>query len=125
VNLEVEELEFYYEAKKILSEINFTADEGEFIGVIGPNGSGKTTLLKLIDRLLNPTGGEIRVDGKEIRELEEREIAKLLAIVPQESYIEFDLTVSEFYCFIGQTAEKISVVRNYNHCSVVVRKRLF
>ena len=44
-------------------DISFTANEGEVVGIIGPNGAGKTTLLRMIAGIMNPTSGEVIVDG--------------------------------------------------------------
>lgn len=53
------DLSFSREKRLILSDVNFTADRGDFIAITGPNGGGKTTLLRLILGLLKPTGGKI------------------------------------------------------------------
>jgi len=53
-----------YETLTVLKDINFAAEEGDFIGIIGDNGSGKSTLLKIIANILRPTKGEIEVDGR-------------------------------------------------------------
>lgn len=49
-----------YDGKTVLSHVNLTAYERDFLGVIGPNGGGKTTLIKLILGLLKPVSGTIR-----------------------------------------------------------------
>lgn len=53
------DVSFLREKRVILSDVNFTVDEGDFIAITGPNGGGKTTLLRLILGLLKPTSGEI------------------------------------------------------------------
>jgi lipopolysaccharide transport system ATP-binding protein len=53
-----------YDVLTVLKDINFAADKGDFIGIIGDNGSGKSTLLKIIANILRPTKGEIEVEGK-------------------------------------------------------------
>jgi iron complex transport system ATP-binding protein len=68
---------------------------GEMIGIIGPNGSGKTTLLKVIDGLLVPQHGEMLVRGADIRQKNRRELAALMAFVPQELSLVFPFTVQE------------------------------
>jgi len=93
MKLRVDRIQFYYEARKVLDEINFEADEGEFIGLIGPNGSGKTTLLKIIDGVLKPKVGSVYLDCKRISEFDSRELARELAIVPQTAELGFDLKV--------------------------------
>ncbi|GAB4339457.1 MAG: iron-enterobactin ABC transporter ATP-binding protein [Candidatus Abyssubacteria bacterium] len=68
---------------------------GEFVGLVGPNGSGKTTFLNLLTRVLRPARGEILIDGIDVRALSARELARKVAVVPQESTIIFPFTVSE------------------------------
>ena len=93
MRLKVDRVQFYYEARKVLDEISFEAGEGEFIGLIGPNGSGKTTLLKIIDGILRPKVGSVYLDCKRISELDPKELARELAIVPQTADLSFDLKV--------------------------------
>ncbi len=64
-------------------------NEGDFVGIIGPNGSGKTTLLKSISQTLKPYKGTIFLDKSDIYSLKSVDLAKQLAIVPQESNIGF------------------------------------
>ena len=93
MTLRVDRIQFYYEARRVLDEISFEAGEGEFIGLIGPNGSGKTTLLKIIDGILKPRIGSVYLDCKRISELDPKELARELAIVPQTADLSFDLKV--------------------------------
>lgn len=57
-------VDFAYDGRLILEEVDFTIPAGDFVAVVGPNGSGKTTLLKLILGLLRPRRGEVRVFGE-------------------------------------------------------------
>jgi zinc transport system ATP-binding protein len=59
----IQNLEFYYNGRLILEDVDFDVAEGEFAAIIGPNGAGKTTLLKLMLGLLEPARGSIRVFG--------------------------------------------------------------
>ena len=93
MRLRVDRIQFYYEARRVLDEISFEAGEGEFIGLIGPNGSGKTTLLKIIDGILKPRIGSVYLDCKRISELDPKELARELAMVPQTADLSFDLKV--------------------------------
>jgi len=93
MRLKIDGVQFYYEARKVLDEISFEAGEGEFIGLIGPNGSGKTTLLKIIDGILKPRVGSVYLDCKRISELDPKELARELAMVPQTADLNFDLKV--------------------------------
>lgn len=65
--IEIRDLCFSYSGKEVLHEINLTVNHNDFVAVIGPNGGGKTTLLKLILGLLQPTRGNIRINGHEVR----------------------------------------------------------
>ena len=93
---------FYYGDRKILEEISLSAGEGSFIGVIGPNGSGKTTLLKALSKILKPKKGVVFLNGTEISLLSQREIAKDMAVVPQDTSVNFDFTAFEFV-MMGRT----------------------
>jgi iron complex transport system ATP-binding protein len=89
------ELDFYFGNTRILNNITFEAKEGNLIGIIGPNGSGKTTLLKTLSRVLKPAGGLIFLNGTETSKLTPREIARDLAVVPQDTSVNFDFTALE------------------------------
>ena len=86
---------FRYNADWVLRHISFEMNRGEFMGVIGPNGSGKTTLLKMIDGLLDPGEGEIWIDGALGRHFKRTELAKRIAVVPQDTQLIFPFTVEE------------------------------
>ena len=62
--IKLTDLEKRYGKKEALTGINLTIGRGKIIGLLGPNGSGKTTLIKLLNGLLQPTSGEIKVNGK-------------------------------------------------------------
>jgi zinc transport system ATP-binding protein len=64
---EIDSLSAGYNSNLVLENVNFTVNENDFIGVIGPNGGGKTTLLKVILGLLKPVGGTIRYNDSLIR----------------------------------------------------------
>lgn len=86
---------FKYNADWVLRHISFEVSRGEFMGVIGPNGSGKTTLLKVIDGLLDPGEGEIWIDCIPGREFTRTELARRIAVVPQDTQLIFPFTVEE------------------------------
>jgi ABC-type cobalamin/Fe3+-siderophores transport system ATPase subunit len=86
---------FRYADPWILEAFDLTIDAGEFLGVIGPNGSGKTSLLKLMAGLLHPQEGVVRLQGHDLSILSPREIARHVAVVPQESHVLFPFTVAE------------------------------
>lgn len=79
--LEVEHLKKIYTTRlgsnrvEALKDVNFTVERGEFVAIMGESGSGKTTLLNLLAALDKPTGGQVRLNGKNLGELKEKEIA--------------------------------------------------
>jgi len=66
-----------------LSNFNYVINAGEFISILGPNGSGKSTLIKLITGYLEPHKGRITLKGKNLNEFDRKDIAKIIAYVPQ------------------------------------------
>jgi iron complex transport system ATP-binding protein len=95
VILKIEALNFAYNKKKVLKNINLEAEKGELITLIGPNGSGKSTLLKCINNYLKADQGTIKVKNQQIRNFSQKELAKIIAYVPQASEINFNLDVFE------------------------------
>jgi len=94
-SIQVKALNFKYNIDDVLKQISLEINEGGFISILGPNGSGKTTLLKNICSILKPTEGEIDIYGKTIKAYKHKELAKILAVVHQNSEISFDFTVEE------------------------------
>lgn len=62
--VQIDGLYFYYHDQEVLTDINLTVNQGDFVSIIGPNGGGKTTLVKLILGLLNPSRGSVKIKGK-------------------------------------------------------------
>jgi iron complex transport system ATP-binding protein len=93
--LQVQDVGIRYSAQWVLKDISFDVGKGEIIGIIGPNGSGKTTLLKLLDGILFPQEGDVRIQGTSIRRIKRQVLARLVAVVPQETYMIFPFRVAE------------------------------
>ncbi len=87
--LNVDGVECRYGSVKVLDDVSLSAKEGDFVGILGPNGSGKTTLLKSISRILKPHRGAILLDKADIYTLKSVDVAKQLAVVPQDSSVGF------------------------------------
>ncbi|QOQ54428.1 ABC transporter ATP-binding protein [Bacillus amyloliquefaciens] len=88
-----------YGGRMIVEDVSFTAEKGEFVGILGPNGSGKTTLMKLLTGMLPPSKGEVFVAGKPIGRYKPRELAKIMAVLPQHTEQAFTFTVKETVSF--------------------------
>lgn len=109
--VDVVHLDVCYGAHQILEEIAFSATPGEMIGICGPNGSGKTTLLKAMSRIVAPSGGDIYYNNQNMEDLSFRMLAQRVAVVPQETAINFDYTVREIvmmgrHPYIGRFASE-------------------
>jgi iron complex transport system ATP-binding protein len=79
----------------VIRGVSLSVPRGGFLGILGPNGSGKTTLLKLIGGAISPTSGTVRLDGRLVSAIPRRELARRLAVVPQETHLAFDYTALE------------------------------
>jgi iron complex transport system ATP-binding protein len=79
----------------VLEDVSVTIGAGDLVGILGPNGSGKTTLLRLLSGTRVPTTGSITLGGEPIERLSRREIARQLAVVPQEVELAFEYSVLE------------------------------
>lgn len=91
--LEVQDVYFDYGNGYVLTGVSIDMAEGAFNAIIGPNGSGKTTLLRLITGYYKPQKGRVVLGGREVSHYAARELAKLMALIPQQSYMGYDFTV--------------------------------
>jgi iron complex transport system ATP-binding protein len=78
-----------------LDQISVLVERGSLTGLLGPNGCGKTTLLKLLSGVLQPHHGVVSLNGLSLAGRSRRDIARHLAVVPQETHPAFDYTVME------------------------------
>ncbi|MDM5225154.1 ABC transporter ATP-binding protein [Cytobacillus sp. NJ13] len=103
--IQVKNLSFSVPDKQILNSINFTVEQGKFVGIIGPNGSGKSTMLKIIYRHLKQTSGLVTLYEKDILDISQKKLAQELAVVSQETPVLFDFTVKDLV-MMGRTPYK-------------------
>ena len=78
-----------------IRDLSFEVRPGETFGVIGPNASGKTTLVRLLSKVVGPAAGRIRLDGADVAGLSGAEVARQVAVVPQDVPRGFPHTVEE------------------------------
>src|SRR4030066_1633514 len=94
--LEFKQVDFYYEREKsFISNMSFSVNNGEFIGLLGANGSGKSTILKLASGILKASDGHINLWNKSILFYKNKDRAKLLSYLPQILDISIPFTVRE------------------------------
>jgi len=94
--LNVRELSFSYAKKTVLEKLSFDVCPSEMVAIVGANGAGKTTLLKILCGVLAPGQGEVLLKGLPLKHHKPRELARYVALVPQEIQMTFDFTVQEF-----------------------------
>ena len=90
--LEVRGVSFAYGRASVLTDVSIEVERGAIVGILGPNGSGKTTLLRLLSGVLTPNRGAVTVDGAAVASLSRQQIARRIAVVPQETHATFDFT---------------------------------
>jgi iron complex transport system ATP-binding protein len=105
--------------RRIVSDIDVKVPDGGFVGLLGPNGSGKSTLLKTIYRVHKPSTGTLLLDGRPLLSMPARDAARRVAVVAQESVVEFDFTVGEMVT-IGRTPHKRAFDRDDDHDRAIV-----
>jgi iron complex transport system ATP-binding protein len=94
--LTAEHVTFSYEAGlTVLDDVSATVPHGGLVGILGPNGSGKTTLLRVLGGLLAPSRGRVAFEGADLRAIRRRDIARRIAVVPQETQLAFEYSVLE------------------------------
>lgn len=96
--IEVSDLSCGY-ASPVLERVSFSLRPGEFLGIVGPNGTGKSTLLKTLYGLLKPLEGTISVFGKPFGQYRPLELARILAVMPQDPPDDADFLAEEVVAF--------------------------
>lgn len=81
--------------KAAVRDVTLSVNPEQLLAVVGPNGAGKTTLLRLLTGSLAPQQGEVRLDDRPLGELDDRERARALAVVPQSESSPFPVTVRD------------------------------
>lgn len=91
--LKTDKIKFSYAQEKILKGIDLEIKAGAFIGIIGPNASGKSTLLKNMSKTLKSDSGSVYLDHKLLNDYNSLELAKIMAVVPQNTEVNFNFNV--------------------------------
>lgn len=138
--LHVNQVSKIYEGKvtyQALSNIQFTIEDGEFVGIMGPSGSGKTTLLNMIATIDEPTTGEILVNNQNINLLKKNDLATFrrreLGFVFQDFNLLHTLTVEENIVLpltldgvkVGEMKEKAAVIADKLGITAIMNKRTY
>ncbi|MFQ3612436.1 MAG: ABC transporter ATP-binding protein [Cyanobacteriota bacterium] len=88
-------LRFPHSSRPAVDECSFSVESGQFVVILGPSGCGKTTLLKMVNRLVDPTQGQIRLEGKDIRQFPVTALRQRIGYVIQQSGLFPHMTVAQ------------------------------
>lgn len=106
--IEVRGLSFAYGDRNVLHDVNLTFQKGKKYAVVGRSGSGKSTLLKLLLRYYGGYEGEIRIDGREIREISCVSLNRLCAVIHQNVFLFDDTLKNNIALYSGSDGQKIT-----------------
>ncbi|WP_174734639.1 adenosylcobinamide amidohydrolase [Mesobacillus harenae] len=121
--LSVQHLTGGYVGDSVVKDVSFEVDKGLLFGILGPNGSGKTTLLKMLSGLLPFTNGEVLLNKKSIKEYSSKELAKMMAVLPQHSVQSFSYTVQETVA-LGRYAHQKGWFQNWSEADEQIVQRV-
>ncbi len=94
-NITINGVHFSYGEFPILKGINLDIDGPELISILGPNGVGKSTLIRCLNKILSPTAGSVLVDEVDIKNVQVKELAKIMGYVPCATGTSFPITVAD------------------------------
>lgn len=97
--IEVKNISKQYNNKNVVDNISLKIPKGKITSFIGPNGAGKSTLLSMISRLIEKDSGQVFIEGKEIGEWNNGDLAKKISILKQSNHITVRLTIKELVSF--------------------------
>jgi iron complex transport system ATP-binding protein len=95
VALAAQDVTASYRERRVLSGVSVEVSAGEIVAVIGPNGAGKSTLVRVLAGTLRPSAGQVLLEGRDLLALSRRDIARSVAVVPQDSSVAFGFSVRE------------------------------
>ena len=79
----------------VVDDVTLRLADGALVGILGPNGSGKTTLLRLLSGTRRPSAGQVMLDGQPLHRMSRRDVARRIAVVPQETELAFEYSAIE------------------------------
>ncbi|HJH56524.1 MAG TPA: ABC transporter ATP-binding protein [Euryarchaeota archaeon] len=93
MDIRIKNVEFSYSSVPVLSDISLDIDGPCFVSILGPNGVGKSTLIHCINKILQPSSGAVFIDGKDVKDMSIKDLAKDVGYVPYSANDSFPLSV--------------------------------
>lgn len=116
--VEFDDVRFAYrEDRQILEGVSFTVEPGQTVAIVGPSGAGKSTISRLLFRFYDVTGGAVRIDGDDIRDVTQRSVRAALGIVPQDTVL-FNDTIYYNIAYGRPEASPAEVEAAARHASI-------
>ncbi len=111
----------YKVGEPVLEDVNFIAEPGQTVAIVGPTGAGKTTIINLIPRFYDVTGGAVKVDGIDVRDIQMESLRKQIGIVLQDTFL-FSTTVIENIRFgrLDATDEEVMSAAKLAHADTFI-----
>lgn len=100
MSITVKNLSKLYGEQQAVDNISFTIQQGEIVGFLGPNGAGKSTTMKMITGYLEPSGGEINVNGVDVKN-NPLEVKKKIGYLPESNALYYEMYIREYLDFIA------------------------
>ena len=114
MSITVKNLTKIYGEQKAVNDISFTINKGEIVGFLGPNGAGKSTTMKMITGYIEPTKGEINVNGIDVKK-EPLKAKKTIGYLPESNALYYDMYVREYLSFIADVHQISNKQKSINH----------
>ncbi len=95
MGFKIKEISFSYGDNKVIDNVSLHLEPGRFYGIIGPNGCGKSTFLDLLSGHSKPAEGSVFFMGQDLAKYSKKSLSRLIALVPQNFYINFSFTAKE------------------------------
>jgi iron complex transport system ATP-binding protein len=104
-----------------LRDVSLTLSRGEIVGLVGPNGSGKTTLVRVVTRVVPPTAGSVTLGGRDVVQMRQPELARLVGVVPQEPVLPPAFTALE--CVLMGRTPHLRLLQNEGAQDIEIARR--
>jgi subfamily B ATP-binding cassette protein MsbA len=113
--IEFDRVAFAYDRDTaVLKDVSFRIEPGQFAGLVGPSGTGKTTIVSLIARFYDPTSGEVRIDGQDVRSYTLKSLRTQMSFVLQETLL-FHATIWDNIAYGNPNASRRAIIEAAEH----------